>query len=214
MVRHGEMDPGDPARRFDGTDAALARIDTLLGGLPSAETALRRRLRLDRLVALRNRVRMEEARAEGEALRADAPLPPYAEAAYADALLYLRQPDAAGEAYRRILAQTPEDVEARYGLFYALLELENFSAAFAVIDDLVGSEPESRRYSDDPTPYAQSRASQRGTDSGRRALLGEPARRRVGPPRPPRRRRSGACGHQVGREPGQPRARLAAAQHD
>ena len=154
MVRHGEMDPGDPARRFDGTDAALARIDTLLGGLPPAETALRRRLRLDRLVALRNRARMEEAKAEGDALRADAPLPPYAEEAYADALLYVRQPDAARDAYRRILAQTPADVQARYGLFYALLELEEFSAAFAVIDGLVSGEPESRRYRDDPTQYA------------------------------------------------------------
>ena len=214
MVRHGEMDPGDPARRFDGTDAALARIDTLLGGLPPAETALRRRLRLDRLVALRNRARMEEAKAEGDALRADAPLPPYAEVAYADALLYLRQPDAARDAYRRILAQTPADVEARYGLFYALLELEDFSAAFAVIDGLVSGEPESRSYRDDPTQYANpERASaelaaavarfwgnQTGDAWARLARLVDC--------------RSGASGHSVGREPGRPRARLAAAQHD
>ena len=154
MVRYGEMDSGDPARRFEGTDAALARIAALLDGLPPSETALRRQLRLDRLVALRNRVRMEEARAEGDALRADAPLPPYAEVAYADALLYLRQPAAARDAYRRVLAQAPADVEARYGLFYALNELEDFYAAFDVIDGLAGSEPASRRYRDDPTPYA------------------------------------------------------------
>jgi biofilm PGA synthesis protein PgaA len=154
MVRHGEMDLGDPAGRFDGTDAALARIDTLLGGLPPAETTLRRRLRLDRLVALRDRARMAGAKAEGDALRADAPLPPYAEAAYADALLYLRQPDAARDAYRRLLAQTPADVQARYGLFYALVELEDFSAAFAVIDGLVSAEPTSRNYQEDPTQYA------------------------------------------------------------
>ena len=85
----------DTARRFDGTDAALARLDALLASLPpECETALRRtRLRwLDRLVALRDRVRMQEAADEGKALAADGPLPPYAEQAYADALLHPRRP--------------------------------------------------------------------------------------------------------------------------
>ena len=214
MVRHGEMDPGDPARRFDGTDAALARIDTLLGGLPPAETALRRRLRLDRLVALRDRARMEEARAEGDALRADAPLPPYAEVAYADALLYLRQPDAARDAYRRILAQTPADVQARYGLFYALVELEDFSAAFAVIDGLVSGEPESRSYRGDPTQYDNpERASAELAAAVARFWGNQPgdAWARLA------RLAAAAPAHaaiRIGREPGRPRARLAAVQHD
>ena len=47
------------------------------------------------------RVNLMEAAAEGEALSADGPLPPYAEQAYADALLYLRRPREARAAYER-----------------------------------------------------------------------------------------------------------------
>ncbi|MGL1400203.1 hypothetical protein ACSTI4_24760, partial [Vibrio parahaemolyticus] len=75
--------------------------------MPADDTALRRRLRLDRLVALRDRVRMKEAMEEAEALSADGPLPAYADQAYADALLYMRRPAAAREAYRRVLAESP-----------------------------------------------------------------------------------------------------------
>ena len=75
MVRWGEeVKPADPARRFEGTDAALARLDGLLVSLPPDQTALRRRVRLDRVVALRDRVRMQEAAEEAEALRAEGPL--------------------------------------------------------------------------------------------------------------------------------------------
>src|SRR5260370_115736 len=71
MVRWGaQVRSTDPTHRFDGTDAALARIDALLAALPPppAEAATRRQLRLDRLVALRDRVRMKEAAEEGAAL--------------------------------------------------------------------------------------------------------------------------------------------------
>src|SRR5262249_33274817 len=58
MVRWGaQVRSSDPAHRFDGTDAAIARLDQLLAALPPspAEAAMRRRLRLDRMVALRDR---------------------------------------------------------------------------------------------------------------------------------------------------------------
>jgi biofilm PGA synthesis protein PgaA len=154
MVRWGaQVRSSDPARRFDGTDAALARLDQLLAALPPAEAGLRRRLRLDRMVALRDRMRMQEAAEEGDALSSDGPLPQYAETAYADALLYLRQPAAAREAYERVLAQSPKDVQARYGKFYASVELEDFATAYATIDALVGDEPIWRGYKDDPSRY-------------------------------------------------------------
>ena len=168
MVRWGaEIRPPDPARRFDGTDAALAKLDALLASLPADDKALRRRLRLDRLVALRDRVRMKEAMEEGDALSADGPLPAHAEQAYGDALLYMRRPEAARDAYNRILAQSPKDVVARYAVFFAYVELNDFTAAYAAIDSLVSDEPVWRYYRDDPTPqpnvergYAETTAAQ------------------------------------------------------
>ncbi len=162
MVRWGtDTRPLDPAHRFDGTDAAIARLDGLLAALPRrpADAAARRRLRLDRLVALRDRVRMEEVADEACALRSDGPLPAYAEEAYADALLYLRRPEEASAAYRRVLAGSPKDVPdetrlmARYGLFYASVELEDFDTAYATIDSLVDDEPIWRTFRDDPTRH-------------------------------------------------------------
>ena len=96
---------------------------------------------------------MQAALEEAESLRSDAPLPPYAEEAYADALLYLRRPREAFEAYGRVLAVTPKDVDSRYGQFYAAVELEDFDAAYAIIDALVKDEPVWRRYREDPTRY-------------------------------------------------------------
>jgi biofilm PGA synthesis protein PgaA len=156
MVRWGaKVRSTDPAHRFDGTDAALARLDQLLAALPPppAEPGMRRRLRLDRMVALRDRMRMQEAVEEAEALRAEGALPQYAEEAYADALLYVRRPAQARDAYERVLAQSPKDVAARYGKFYASVELEDFTTAYAVIDALVADEPIWRGYKDDPTRY-------------------------------------------------------------
>ena len=154
MVRWGEqVRSPEPARRFEGTDAALARIDALLVSLPADDKDLRRRLRLTRLVALRDRQRMKEAAAEGDALRADGPLPAYVEQAYGDALLNVRRPEDARDAFARILAQSPKDTQARYGAFFAAVDLDDFTAAYATIDALVADEPVWRRYRNDPTPH-------------------------------------------------------------
>jgi biofilm PGA synthesis protein PgaA len=160
MVRWGaDTRPSDPAQRFAGTDAAIARLDRLLAASPPPSAEARRRLRLDRLVALRDRVRMKEAVAEGRALRSGGPLPAYAEEAYAEALLYLRLPEEAITAYRRVLAGSPKDVpaetqlKARYGLYYAAVELQDFDTAYATIDSLVKDQPIWRTYRDDPARH-------------------------------------------------------------
>ena len=159
MVRWGaQVRSSDPRHRFEGTDAALARLDGLLAALPPppAQAAARRQLRLDRLVALRDRVRMTEAVEEGDALRAEAPLPQYAEEAYADALLYLRRPEDALAAYQRVLAADPKSVVAQYGQFYSAVELEDFAVAYATIDAMVTDEPTFRGFRDDPSRYPNS----------------------------------------------------------
>lgn len=154
MVRWGEqIRPPQPARRHDGTDAALARIDSLLASLPPDDRELRRRLRIDRLVALRDRGRMKEAAEEGDALAGEAPLPAYAEQAYADALMGVRRPEEARDAYNRVLAVSPKDLQARYGAFFAAVELQDFTTAYAIIDGVVADEPVWRYYRNDPTRH-------------------------------------------------------------
>jgi biofilm PGA synthesis protein PgaA len=156
MVRWGiEVQGPDPARRFDGTDAALARLDALLASTPPEDRDLRRQLRLDRLVALAERVRMAEAAQEGDELRRDGPLPIYAEQAYGEALLYMRRRQEARAAYDHILESEPHNIQARYGQFFAAVELEDFPAAYAAVDVLLSrDEPIWRRYVDDNTRYA------------------------------------------------------------
>jgi biofilm PGA synthesis protein PgaA len=160
MVRWGsDTRPTDPARRFEGTDAAIARLDKLLAERPSPPAAVRRRLRLDRLVALRDRARMWDVVEEALALQSQGPLPAYAEEAYADALLYLRRPQEARAAYCRVLAAGPKDLSpelqlaARYGLFYASVEVEDFDSAYAAIDSIVNDQPIWRTYKDTPARH-------------------------------------------------------------
>lgn len=140
----------DPARRFDGTDRALVDLDTLLARLaadPSADPALLRRVRLDRIVALRDRVRMDAVIAEAEAL---APLPAFADHAYADALLYRRRPADALAAYDRVLAAQPGEISARYGRVFALIEQERLREAIAAADAILESRPRFRAFSGGP----------------------------------------------------------------
>ena len=155
MVRGGaKIREPEPARRYVGTDAALARLDILLAGTPPDEKAVRRRLRLDRLVALRDRGRWAEAVEEGTTLLAEGPLPGYADEAYADALLTRRRPKEAREAYERVLKGDPDRLETLYGHFYASIELEDFASAYADIDHLLRIEPVWRTYAYDPSRHA------------------------------------------------------------
>ena len=144
----------DPAHRFDGTDAAIARLDRLLAALPRRPADAAAVVACGSTASWRFGIAFAWKRSPTKAcaLRSDGPLPPYAEEAYADALLYLRRPEEASAAYRRVLAGSPKDVPdetrtmARYGLFYASVELEDFDTAYATIDSLVDDEPIWRTY--------------------------------------------------------------------
>ena len=128
----------DPAHRFDRTDAALARLESLLTSARTAspqDDGLVRRLRLDRVVALRDRERWTDVVDEVSALRTEGvPVPAYVRQAEADALLALRRPAEARTAYEDVLAGDPRSRSARVGLFFALLEDEQVSAALALAD--------------------------------------------------------------------------------
>ena len=154
MTRWGaEVRPPDVAKRFEGTDLALARLDALLATNPD-DPGLRRQLELDRMVALRDRVRMAEAVRAGDALRAAGPLPTYADQAYGDALLYMHRRKDARDAFERVLAVEPRNVPARYGQFFSSIELEDFRTAYAAVDILLkGDEPIWQTFVNDPTRY-------------------------------------------------------------
>ena len=103
LVRWSNSLPAtDLASRFAETDQALALLDSLIAtarGAEPVDEAMVRRLRIDRLLALRDRLRMAEVIAEAQSMSASAPLPAYAMEALADALLYERRPAEALAAY-------------------------------------------------------------------------------------------------------------------
>lgn len=140
MVRRGPLPAASERERFDAIDSAIARLDALIARwrADGAEAdANIRRARLDRLTALRDRVRMREVIAEYDALGGDQ-LPGYIRKAAASAYLHLRQPERARDLYRSVLAESPEDFEATRGLIYALVETERFDEALSIIDDIDG----------------------------------------------------------------------------
>ena len=128
----------DPVHRFDRIDAALARLESLLADARAAsppDDSLVTRLRGDRVVAQRERERWLEVVREVAALRQEGrPIPAYIRQAEADALLTLRRPGEAREAYEDVLAADRQSRSARTGLFFALLEEEQLSAGLALAD--------------------------------------------------------------------------------
>lgn len=145
LTRWGaEVRPAEFARRFEISDRAIAAQDALLATLaadPGADPALVRRVRLDRMVALRDRVRMAEVVAEADALRRGGALPPWALQAEADARLYLRQPERALRLYEELLEAEPDNLQAAYGRVFALVETERLREAIEAADAIAASRP-------------------------------------------------------------------------
>ncbi|MEA1619944.1 poly-beta-1,6 N-acetyl-D-glucosamine export porin PgaA [Erythrobacter sp. T5W1-R] len=134
----------DTAHPFALTDRALVIADTLLAqsaGDAAADPELRRRVRMDRLVALRDRQRMREVVAEANDLRREGLLPPFAIMAEADARLALRQPELALSLYEEVLTAIPDDLPAAYGRVFALVESERLDEAKDAADTIARSRP-------------------------------------------------------------------------
>lgn len=139
MVRWGEdVVPPEPENHFKRTDEALARLEALIHAASlenPPDSGLLLRLKGDRIVALRNRERWNDAVESAEAIRSDGNiLPLYVKEAEADSLLALHHPEQALEGYQSVLAADPRNKNAQQGLFYAQVETEDFSAAFNTVD--------------------------------------------------------------------------------
>ncbi|MEN3294296.1 MAG: biofilm synthesis protein PgaA [Burkholderiales bacterium] len=128
--------------RFSTTDAALAQSADLASRFGPTRTS-----QLDRLVALRDRVRMREAAALYESLAAEnTTIPPYAKAAAADAYLYLEQPEKARDLYRDALnaasaGDKAEIPDWQIALIFAYNEAEQHDEAQALADRLLAATP-------------------------------------------------------------------------
>lgn len=156
LVRLIAAQDRDPATRFAAADRALAALDARIAQARSAapvDAGRVRRLTFDRWNALLARERAAELVREfeqrGEPANA---LPAHAQASLAGALLQLKRPAEAAALYRTALAAQPGDWDATLGLFYALVETEDFAAAYALIDGALGDEPAGIRYAGEGAP--------------------------------------------------------------
>ncbi len=148
-IRYGIIDRNTlrGPERFSRLDRALTATDALTtefmaGKAPDAED--KRRL-TDRLSALAARRRAADAVHLYETLLArDIPVPLWAERDVAGSYLELRRPQAALDIYHRVVAANPDDFDANFGLFYALVETEQLDAATAHIDQFAARLPERR----------------------------------------------------------------------
>ena len=107
------------------------------------------RVLFDLMVTFRNLRQMQNVGSLYEYLHTSkGNLPPYVRQAAAGALLADHYPDLARELYQGILEEEPKNDQAQNGLFYAYVETENFSDAYALIDRLQKEEPMFRSFRD------------------------------------------------------------------
>ncbi|WP_293780730.1 poly-beta-1,6 N-acetyl-D-glucosamine export porin PgaA [uncultured Oxalicibacterium sp.] len=133
-------DPGPS--RFNTTDAGIADNASVMrhfGNRPVTQ--------FDRMIALRDRQRMQEVVDLYEQLQSSQqPIPSYAQAAAADAYLYLQQPVKARDLYLSALSQARSEDRAdtdgwRIGLTYAYSEAEQHTLAQQTADTLLAETP-------------------------------------------------------------------------
>jgi biofilm PGA synthesis protein PgaA len=144
-TRWGAAADPDAPTRFAATDAALAQNEQLLAGSAApgnAGGATQRRLRFDRIVLLRHRLRMREAVELFESLVRDGvDVAPYAQVAAADAYLHLREPEKARDLYLRAQADGETGFDVQIGLYYAYSDAEQHRSAIGQIDKVAASTP-------------------------------------------------------------------------
>jgi biofilm PGA synthesis protein PgaA len=145
-----EEKAGIGQQRFQSTDRALLHNEALRNlhaRKHKSENPSGRYTEFDRIVALRDRVRMKDAIALYETLKQrGVDIPAYALAAVADAYLYQRQPELARDSYLLALEASKNNLdypnrEWQLGLFNAYIDAYDFDAARELIDKLVADIP-------------------------------------------------------------------------
>jgi len=139
-IAWGHYSAKAPAERFQDTDIALAKLDEACQcdwSKLDLNVASNKNLLFDRMLALRDRYRMQEVIAHyQQLLNAKIDPPAYVLNAVGDAYLYLRRPAEALKAYDASLLKAPDNVETKFSKFYTLVDLEQFDAATALMGNI------------------------------------------------------------------------------
>ena len=140
-IRHGAQSYYPVSRRFEGTDRALSRIDSLMAQ-PDLDPAVRLRLRYDRITALSDRQLMADAISDFESLRADPKdVPSYVLASVGEAYLHEREPELARDYLQLAVAREPDNTVYRFRLFYAYSDLQDYQRALQLAENLMTQIP-------------------------------------------------------------------------
>jgi biofilm PGA synthesis protein PgaA len=124
----------------------------LLTDAPKAQNQ-QRQIYLDMLISLRNLRRMDNLQTLYAMLAEKGPMPDYAQQALADSLLACHKPDQARVIYKTLVDKNSKNYQASRGLFYAYVEEEDFSHAYALIDSMAKHEPRYLSFWDSKTRY-------------------------------------------------------------
>lgn len=131
-------DSAGPERktRLTGLEAELTALISEARKAPLPEPRLLRQLLGDRAVVHVELQQWAQALEDVEATAAlGSPLLPYVQMAQGAALLGLQRPSLARPVYEAVLAAQPDNLAARWGLFYAWADQGAFDAATAVMDN-------------------------------------------------------------------------------
>lgn len=152
LVKWGEIEAryGIGPERFNATDKAIVESNRLRAAFKHDEVLNNPstlNVEFDRVVALRNRVRMKEAIEHFQEIsQHNIFIPAYVLAAAADAYLYLREPKVARDLYLQALELSTNNSqyserEWQFGLLQAYIDNNQFSAARQLVDQLKAEIP-------------------------------------------------------------------------
>ena len=144
-IRWSGATPADPRQPYVAVDRAVADIDTVIAEADKKQPPLATRARTDRLMVDDQSDHDAAAvKAYRQLLATNHPLPSYAKAAAADALLQQHRPFEAATLYEQSARElpgpySPGETDPRTGLMYAYLESSRNTKAIALADKTAAS---------------------------------------------------------------------------